>query len=123
LRICVLPRLERCLAAALVLADRRPIDTSHLPAAVTAHRRTRLESTTPAKADHEHDDDSLRVQLAAKLTEHRGNISAVARDLSKHREQVQRWIRRFGFDVDLFRRDPASHLETHATIGRRAPRR
>jgi len=45
----------------------------------------------------------LRVQLAAKLVEHRGNVTAVARDLGKHREQVNRWLRRFGLDADAFR--------------------
>jgi transposase-like protein len=50
------------------------------------------------------EDEALRTRLAAKLTEHRGNVSAVARDLDEHREQIQRWIRRFQLDVDGFRR-------------------
>jgi hypothetical protein len=95
--------LERCLAAALVLADGRPIDTSHLPAAVTAHRRGGTDRDLPVLADDDPDHAAIRRQLAAKLTEHRGNVTAVARDLSMHRTQIQRLIRRFGLDIDRFR--------------------
>jgi DNA-binding NtrC family response regulator len=97
--------LERCLAAALVLADKRPIDVPHLPAVITAYRRGRDVTGPPAPSDLGDSDAQVRLELAAKLTEHQGNVSAVARDLGKHREQIQRLIRRFGFDIDLFRRD------------------
>jgi DNA-binding NtrC family response regulator len=96
--------LERSLATALVLADGGTLDTAHLPAAITAQRRVRSDDGPPAAADDGLHDAAIRVQLAAKLTEHRGNVTAVARDLGKHREQIKRWIRRFGFDIDLFRR-------------------
>jgi DNA-binding NtrC family response regulator len=94
--------LERCLASSLVLADRGKIDASHLPAAVRSGGPVR-PTTAPADA-MDPEDEALRTRLAAKLTEHRGNVSAVARDLDEHREQIQRWIRRFQLDVDGFRR-------------------
>ncbi|HEU4730725.1 MAG TPA: sigma 54-interacting transcriptional regulator [Kofleriaceae bacterium] len=96
--------LERCLAAAVVLASGGPIDVPHLPATVRAHRRAHEPAGAPPPLDLDAGERALRAQLAAKLAEHRGNISAVARELGKHREQIQRLIRRFGFDVDLFRR-------------------
>ncbi|HZJ66381.1 MAG TPA: sigma 54-interacting transcriptional regulator [Kofleriaceae bacterium] len=95
--------LERCLAAALVLADGHPIDTSHLPAAVTAHHRVPTNRHAPMPTEGDPDHAAIRLRLAAKLTEHRGNVSAVARDLRMHRTQIQRLIHRFGFDIDRFR--------------------
>lgn len=96
--------LQRCLATALVLAGSRPIDAAHLPPAIVAHSRARTQRRAPAQRDGDDTAADERSVLAAKLTEHRGNVSAVARELRKHREQIQRMIRRFGFDIDLFRR-------------------
>jgi DNA-binding NtrC family response regulator len=99
--------LERCLATALVLGGGGEIDVAHLPVQV----RSGAVGPVPAvpadelpTASEDAADAALRSALAAKLAEHRGNISAVARDMSRHREQIQRWIRRFAFDIDAFRR-------------------
>ena len=43
-----------------------------------------------------------RAELAARLAEHGGNVAAVARALGEHRQQVYRWLERFGLD-------PADH--------------
>lgn len=92
--------LERCLATAIALGGDGVIDVAHLPPAIA---RDPTESTVPAPADRD-DDAAIGRLLCEKLGEHRGNVTAVARDLGKHREQVQRLIRRLGIDVARFRR-------------------
>lgn len=42
------------------------------------------------------EDEALRAELVQRFTERQGNIAAVARDMGKARQQVQRWKRRFG---------------------------
>jgi transposase-like protein len=49
------------------------------------------------------EDRALRAELVRALGEHRGNVSAVARELGKARVQIRRWCRRFGLDPDTFR--------------------
>jgi transcriptional regulator with GAF, ATPase, and Fis domain len=100
--------LERCLSTAIALAEGRPIQLHHLPEPVQRAPIGRVQRLaarpavpTTLRADPE---DELRALLATKLVEHHGNISAVARALGKHREQIHRWLRRFGFDPEAFRR-------------------
>jgi hypothetical protein len=38
------------------------------------------------------------------LIEHRGNVVLVARALNRRRMQIYRWARRFGLDLESFRR-------------------
>jgi len=51
--------------------------------------------------------DPTQTELVEKLTqllrEHRGNVSAVARDMAKARVQIRRWCRRFKLDPASFR--------------------
>src|SRR5690606_12068580 len=42
--------------------------------------------------------------LRALLESHRGNVAAVGRELGKARMQIHRWMRRYGIDVDDYRR-------------------
>ncbi|MFO0585580.1 MAG: sigma 54-interacting transcriptional regulator [Anaeromyxobacter sp.] len=49
-------------------------------------------------------DEELAGKLRTLLTEHHGNVSAVAAALGKARMQVQRWMRRFGIDPETYRR-------------------
>jgi len=96
--------LERALAAALALAGRGTIDVEHLPAPIAARL---LESAGPCDGDSRaasSGDDELRGALIAALDRHHGNVAAAARDLGKHREQIHRWARRFGIDLESFRR-------------------
>jgi hypothetical protein len=37
------------------------------------------------------------------MAEAHGNVSEVARLMGKARQQVQRWVRRFGIDPEAFR--------------------
>jgi transcriptional regulator of acetoin/glycerol metabolism len=50
------------------------------------------------------EDGALRDRLVDLLTEHRGNVVIVARTLGRRRMQVYRWARRFGLDLETFRR-------------------
>ena len=83
--------LEKALETALALAGETPIGAEHLRSVATA---------SPAPGP---DDDALRARLTALLTEHRGNISHVARAMGKARMQVQRWLKRFELDAERFR--------------------
>jgi transcriptional regulator of acetoin/glycerol metabolism len=86
--------LEQCLVTAVVLAgDEGQIELEHLsPAAQRA-----LEG--PAA-----EDAARRGELVALLTEHRGNVSAVAKAMGKARMQIQRWLKRYDIDAERFRR-------------------
>jgi len=84
--------LEKALEAALALAgESAVIEAEHLrevheaPAAPTPH------------------DGDLRELLVALLTEHKGNVTQVAKAMGKARMQVQRWLRRFELDADRYR--------------------
>lgn len=89
-------QLKHALEAALALSDGLEIRMEHLPSEL----RQRPLPPPPAEAA---DDDPLRAQLTQLLSEHRGNISAVARVLGKERVQIRRWCRRWGLDPDAFR--------------------
>jgi transcriptional regulator of acetoin/glycerol metabolism len=49
------------------------------------------------------EDEALRADLLAKLSEHGGNVTHVGEALGKRRTTVQRWMRRLGIDPDRFR--------------------
>jgi DNA-binding NtrC family response regulator len=87
--------LEKVLAAAVVLAAGQPIDVAHLGPAV---------AEAPAAPAPGEEDEQLRARLVELLTQHEGNISAVARAMGKARMQIHRWMRRFGIGPDEFRK-------------------
>ena len=92
--------LHQVLGVAAALANKEPLDVSHLPDGITrASNHKRRRPSDPELPD------PLREVLTASLSRHAGNVSAVARDLGKARMQVQRWIRRFGIDPSTFRVD------------------
>jgi DNA-binding NtrC family response regulator len=84
--------LEQLLVAALALAVDHRIGLAQLAA---------LGQARPTAARD--GDDALRAELIARLTEHGGNLSAVARAMGKDRVQLRRWCRRFGLDPESFR--------------------
>jgi transcriptional regulator of acetoin/glycerol metabolism len=97
--------LERVLAAAVITAGSRPITPSDLathltavPAAIPTAIPTAIAAAIPG--DH---DQRERDALVAGLTQHRGNVAALARELGVHREQVHRRLRRFAIDPTRFR--------------------
>jgi transcriptional regulator of acetoin/glycerol metabolism len=101
--------LERALSAAVAVADDR-IDLQHLPAPLRiAPRAASAPSSTGAQADAElsPDDLELRDTIAASVARHRGNLTAVARELGKDRTQIRRWMKRFGLSRDVDEDKPA----------------
>ena len=77
--------LKQAVEVAAVLADGavRPAD---LPETI--------RSTEPRELDEE--DSALRDELVRRLAETDRNVSQIARDMGKARQQIQRWIKRFG---------------------------
>jgi transcriptional regulator of acetoin/glycerol metabolism len=86
--------LEQALNAAVALAPDGRIGLEHLPIGLRAPARPRQAG-----------DAELRAELVRRFTAHRGNLSAVAREMGKERVQIRRWCRRLGLDPDSFR-DP-----------------
>ena len=91
--------LEKCLAAALLVADEL-IEPTHLalsnilgaPASAAA---ADSGPATPNSRPLSEEDVQRRDELKRLLDVHGGNISAVARELGKERGQIRRWLRRF----------------------------
>ena len=123
--------LDQCVRAALVLAGRQPLDLHHLPGAVARSLRepaqpppaplpspdisgpwpvppgratpeppAPLEPQRPLTDTERHHKE----ELLALVREHHGNITAIARATGKARMQVQRWLKRYGIDVQSHRR-------------------
>ena len=97
--------LEQCLASALVLADGEPIAWEHLPGALRdiQNETTRPAAPAPETATLSEQDRAVRGELEGALRATNGNVSEAARRLGKARQQIQRWVRRFGIDLSTFR--------------------
>ncbi len=85
--------LEHILRTAIALCDGSVIDVHHFP-----HLREKPSVFTMNAADR-----SLRARLTSLLREHRGNVSAVAREFDKAPIQVRRWCKRFEIDIEDYR--------------------
>jgi hypothetical protein len=59
------------------------------------HQRQPIESKNPLPLP-----EGLKNDLRHLLHQHKGNISAVAREMGKHRFQIQRWIKRLDYFSD-----------------------
>jgi len=111
--------LEKVLTTAVALASDGVIEAAHLPEPL--RRGPRAEPTpTPGSAAGSgsippaggaappaaarNPQDELREQLVGLLTVHEGNVVAVSRALNTRRAQVYRWLRRFGIEINSFRR-------------------
>ncbi|MBP8808915.1 MAG: sigma 54-interacting transcriptional regulator [Kofleriaceae bacterium] len=95
--------LERTLAAAVARAGAGPIDVGHLPPGLAIHGGPPGARPVATIAARSRRDDGLRASLVEALSRHDGNVTAVARDLGKHREQIHRWLRRLAIDPAQFR--------------------
>jgi transcriptional regulator with PAS, ATPase and Fis domain len=97
--------LEQCLSTASVLAEEATIRLEDLPPAIAELSGAPSSASQPAAGPER--DEVLRRELLMRLAEARGSVSEVARAMGKARQQVQRWVRRFGIDADAFRDQPA----------------
>jgi transcriptional regulator with PAS, ATPase and Fis domain len=85
--------LERALSAAVTVARGGVIELLDLPEAVRGRQRT---SPSSAASQLSGEELKLRERLVTLLEQHRGNLSAVARQMGKGRTQIQRWVKRYG---------------------------
>jgi len=93
--------LEQCLVTSSVLAEEGLVHLEDFPPGVVeAALPPSVSGETRAAADR---DEALRRELLLRLAEARGNMSEVARAMGKARQQIQRWVRRFGIDADAFK--------------------
>ena len=91
-------QLEQALSAALALSGSSGlIERAHLPEAV-------LKSPEPVPVPElDAAGTRHREELTLLLTQHEGNITAVAKVLGKGRTQILRWIKRYGIDIKRLR--------------------
>jgi transcriptional regulator with GAF, ATPase, and Fis domain len=106
--------LEQVLAAAVIrAAGQAPRATElrleHLPPAIAAHLGARASTTSaaapalPLSVTVSREVVPTRDELCAALTRFDGNVARVAEHFGKDRQQVYRWARRHGIDMDSFR--------------------
>ena len=108
--------LESCIKRGVALTDGAPLDTQHLPDAVSEHMKdygdrsrkdsiglvaASLESVLPP-ADARRPPPTEE-ELRELLVRHKGNIAAIGRELGKERMQVHRWLKRYGIGLDGYR--------------------
>jgi sigma-54 dependent transcriptional regulator, acetoin dehydrogenase operon transcriptional activator AcoR len=91
--------LEQALRTGAAIAGDEEICLEHLPAAIT--NPTPPAVATPAR--HRDRAGEQHALLLALMDRHRGNISAIARDLATSRGQVHRMLKRFGIDPEAYR--------------------
>jgi DNA-binding NtrC family response regulator len=96
--------LQQCIVTSVALARGGVIELRHLPeplgAAPAEITRDAPKQAPRAEAPR---DTKLRAALESHLTEHRGNIAAVARVMEKAPAQIHRWMKRFGLDPNRYR--------------------
>ena len=88
-----LRELVQAIDRAVALAGTAELGPEHLPPEITA-------ASWPARAATE---DRRRDELVALLVKHRGNVSRIASELGHVRQQVQRWLKRYGLDPARYR--------------------
>ncbi len=91
--------LQHAIAAAAILADAGVVRLADLPASLTqpgdaAPAQVAAPTAPPAPLDDA--DAALRDEIAERLRASGNNLTQVAREMGKARQQVQRWVKRFG---------------------------
>jgi len=86
--------LVRALERAAALAGTGEITPAHLPDEIATAKFTAPPIAAP---------EARRDELVALLEKHKGNVSKVAADLGRVRQQVQRWLKRYGLDPERYR--------------------
>jgi transcriptional regulator with PAS, ATPase and Fis domain len=96
-------QLEQSLTRATTLAEQGVIHARHLvppsPRTATPERPGERAAETRGA-----DDRGREAELITLLTQHRGNVSEIARSMGCSRMQVHRWMQRYGLSADTFRR-------------------
>ena len=77
--------LKQAIDVAAVLAD-GAVRSADLPETIAS----------PESPNLDEEDSALRDELVRRLAETNRNVSQIARDMGKARQQIQRWIKRFG---------------------------
>jgi DNA-binding NtrC family response regulator len=86
--------LVRAVERAVQLAGAAEVSIVHLPEEIATARFA--PPIAPAA-------DARRDELHALLEKHKGNVSKVAGELGRVRQQVQRWLKRYGLDPERYR--------------------
>jgi transcriptional regulator of acetoin/glycerol metabolism len=92
--------LEQAFLTAVVLADEGVVRVEDLPAGLGAA----AGREPPAMDDVPPEDRAVYDALVAALGESQGNVTETARRMGKARQQIQRWMRRFGLRPEQFAR-------------------
>ena len=85
--------LRQAIRLACTLARGGTIERRHLDDEILKQRGSK---SPPQQHGLTEEQRQIRDELRAQLEEHGGNVSAVARSMGKARQQIQRWIKRFG---------------------------
>lgn len=102
--------LQQCLATACVLAESGAIRLDDLPPPVAEAAAANWkgaevrQASVPPGATLSAEDAELRRELVSRLSANDGNVSQVAREMAKARQQIQRWIRRFGITATEYQK-------------------
>ena len=100
--------LERTIAAAAVRAQaaRRDVELAHLPPELAARLTGRVIAEPPRTPPILVPAGAMptREELVALLEQMDGNVARLAEHLGKDRQQIYRWAKRYGLDVEAFRR-------------------
>jgi len=86
--------LVRALERAVALAGGAELGLAHFSDEISGARFAAIAA--PAA-------DARRDELVALLEKHHGNVSKVAVELGRVRQQVQRWLKRYGVDPERYR--------------------
>ena len=79
---------------AIALAGGAELAPAHLPAEIASARFSVTGVPDP---------DPRRDELIALVEKHAGNVTKVAAELGRVRQQVQRWLKRYGIDPERYR--------------------
>ncbi len=99
--------LETAIRRALVLVQSPELDVVHLPDTVRAPWVSygSKASVVPSRSERPSTDTvAITAEVLEELlTRHRGNISAIARELRRDRVQIHRWLKRYALTPDKYR--------------------
>jgi DNA-binding NtrC family response regulator len=101
--------LEKALRLAVaIVPPTTDIDVEHLPEMLQGGGKVdELAAGTGEETDDDPSavsDEERKAKLIALLTQHKGQVAAVARAMGKARMQIHRWIQRYALDLDSYRR-------------------